>query len=47
MTAGQQLWFEDKGIKIQKGKIGAFPRIGVDYAGEWARKPYRFRLTGW
>jgi len=21
------------------------PRIGVDYAGEWAEKPYRFLLS--
>jgi DNA-3-methyladenine glycosylase len=47
MTAGRQLWFEDRGTKIPKAMIGAYPRIGVDYAGEWATKPYRFRLTDW
>lgn len=44
MTGGAQLWFEDRGTKIPRRKIGAFPRIGVDYAGVWAKKPYRFRL---
>jgi DNA-3-methyladenine glycosylase len=45
MTAGRHLWFEDRGTKVPRGKIRAFPRIGVDYAGEWASKPYRFRVT--
>lgn len=47
MTARRQLWFEDRGTKIPRQKIGAFPRIGVSYAGKWAEKPYRFRLAGW
>lgn len=34
------LWFEDRGIKV--GKIKATPRIGVDYAGEWKEKEWRF-----
>lgn len=44
LTSGKQLWFEDRRAKVPAQKIGAFPRIGVDYAGEWAKKPYRFRL---
>jgi DNA-3-methyladenine glycosylase len=47
MTAGRTLWFEDRGTKIPRGKIGTFPRIGVDYAGAWAGKPYRFRVSDW
>lgn len=38
------LWFEDRGIKIGKNQILRAPRIGVDYAGAWAKKPYRFVL---
>ncbi len=34
------LWFEDRGEKV--GKIKATPRIGVDYAGEWSKKKWRF-----
>lgn len=45
MTAGRHLWFEDRGGRLAGSKIGAFPRIGVDYAGEWAKKPWRFRLV--
>lgn len=44
MTRGEDLWFEDRGTHVRRGEIGAFPRIGVDYAGEWAKKPWRFRL---
>ena len=45
MTAGRHLWFEDRGTKIPSRKIGAFPRIGVSYAGKWAEELYRFRIT--
>ncbi|MCP9448219.1 MAG: DNA-3-methyladenine glycosylase [Nitrospira sp.] len=44
LTAKQSLWFEDRGTCISRGRINRFPRIGVDYAGEWAHKPWRFRL---
>ncbi len=47
MTARRHLWFEDRGTKISRRTIGAFPRIGVSYAGRWADKLYRFRLTEW
>ncbi len=36
------LWIEDRGMRIPRMKIKAGPRIGVDYAGIWAAKPYRF-----
>ncbi len=44
MTEGRQLWFEDRGASGIRKKIGRFPRIGVEYAGSWAKKPWRFRL---
>ncbi len=45
LTSGVHLWFEDRGEKISRGMIGTYPRIGVDYAGVWAMKPWRFRLS--
>lgn len=45
MTVGEQLWFEDRRMKLPRNRVAAFPRIGVDYAGEWAKKPWRFRLA--
>jgi DNA-3-methyladenine glycosylase len=44
ITNGQRLWFEDRAVVVRRAEIDAFTRIGVDYAGEWAKKPWRFRL---
>ena len=44
LTIGESLWFEDRGKLVERRDVGAHPRIGVDYAGEWAKKPWRFRL---
>jgi DNA-3-methyladenine glycosylase len=38
------LWIEDRGLKIARGRVRRTPRIGVEYSGEWAAKPYRFVL---
>ena len=41
------LWFEDRGVKINKSKIKETPRIGVSYAGpHWSTKKLRFVLDG-
>lgn len=39
------LWVEDRGFIIPKHFIRRTPRIGVAYAGAWAKVPYRFVLT--
>jgi DNA-3-methyladenine glycosylase len=44
LTTGESLWFEDRGEVVGRGTVGAYPRIGVDYAGMWAKKLWRFRL---
>ncbi|MGH7206339.1 MAG: DNA-3-methyladenine glycosylase [Nitrospiraceae bacterium] len=44
LTLGQTLWIEDRGERVPASAITAYPRIGVDYAGEWATKLWRFRL---
>ena len=47
LTLGQGLWLaaapsgESFGAEIASG-----PRIGVDYAGEWAARPWRFWVSG-
>lgn len=41
---GNEIWLEDRGVKIQKNKIISGPRVGVDYAGEDAKLPYRFQI---
>ena len=39
------LWIEDRGIQIVPAHIKKSPRIGVDYAGVWAQKPWRFFIS--
>ena len=34
-----------QGTPISDVEVSTGPRIGVDYAGEWARKPWRFWIT--
>lgn len=36
------LWIEDRGVAVSEQKIIQTARIGVDYAGVWAKKKYRF-----
>src|SRR3989344_388274 len=38
------LWIENRGIKIKKSQIKRASRVGVAYAGKWAKKPYSFLL---
>jgi DNA-3-methyladenine glycosylase len=39
---GQRIWIEDHGIEVHASLVETGPRIGVDYAGEDAARPYRF-----
>ncbi len=41
---GEVLYVEDRGEPARK--IVTTPRIGVDYAGKWKRKPWRFVIDG-
>ena len=41
---GNRIWIEDRGLLIHQDSIISGPRVGVDYAGEDAKLPYRFRL---
>lgn len=37
------VWFEDRGVSVERREVGRAPRIGVAYAGPvWSEKPYRF-----
>jgi len=40
----KRIWIEDRGLDLSKTEILATPRIGVEYAGEDALLPYRFKL---
>jgi DNA-3-methyladenine glycosylase len=39
---GDVLWLEQPPAGAPRVRIARAPRIGVDYAGEWARRPWRF-----
>ncbi|MFA5128838.1 MAG: DNA-3-methyladenine glycosylase [Patescibacteria group bacterium] len=40
------LWIEDRGVKLKKSEIFSAKRIGVDYAGKYKNKPWRFYIKG-
>jgi DNA-3-methyladenine glycosylase len=42
--SGNVLYVEDRSEPA--AKVRATPRIGVDYAGKWKSKPYRFLIRG-
>jgi len=42
LRAGEKIWLEDRAIKVSSREVKRTPRIGVDYAGAWALKPWRF-----
>lgn len=46
MTSGKELWIEDRGIVVPRPRILHMPRIGVDYAGKYKDKKWRFLLVG-
>jgi DNA-3-methyladenine glycosylase len=42
LLPGKAIWLEDRGVKLPARGVKRTPRIGVDYAGAWALKPWRF-----
>ncbi len=39
-----EIWIESRGVEISKNEILKSPRVGVDYAEEDAKLPWRFRI---
>ena len=39
------IWIEDQDVEIIADSVRVGPRVGVDYAGDDALRPYRFRLS--
>ena len=42
MTKSKKLWIEDRGIVLPPRRILRTPRVGIDYAGEYKDKKWRF-----
>ncbi|MDZ7772382.1 MAG: DNA-3-methyladenine glycosylase [Balneolaceae bacterium] len=43
---GDTIWIEDRGLNTGSAGVASGPRVGVDYAGEHAKRPWRFWLEG-
>ena len=41
---GDRIWLEDSGREIEEDAVLSLPRVGVAYAGEYAERPWRFKL---
>ncbi len=44
---GKEIWLQDDKINIKESDIQVGPRIGIDYAGQDAKLPYRFFTTNY
>lgn len=44
LTKSKRIWLEDRGEMVEKNDIVRQERIGIDYAQEWAKKPWRFYI---
>ena len=42
--SGSIIWIEDQGVTVNDERITVGPRVGIDYAEEDAKRPYRFIL---
>jgi DNA-3-methyladenine glycosylase len=43
---GDRIWIEKLGITVGPKSILSGPRVGIDYAGEFVSKPWRFWVEG-
>jgi len=44
LTTGESIWLEDRDEVVHHDDILTSPRVGIDYAGEDAMLPWRFRI---
>jgi DNA-3-methyladenine glycosylase len=43
---GDRVWLEEGVAPRGRGAITRGPRVGIDYAGAWAARPWRFWIRG-
>ena len=46
LVGGTRIWLEDDGVAPRPRQIARGPRVGVDYAGAWAKRPWRYWWRG-
>ena len=39
---GDRVWLEEGPRPVSRSAVARGPRVGIDYAGEWAARPWRF-----
>jgi DNA-3-methyladenine glycosylase len=39
---GDRVWLEEGPRRIARRAVARGPRVGIDYAGAWAARPWRF-----
>ena len=45
-TTSDELWLEDRGVRVFPRHLRRGPRVGIDYAGPyWAARPWRYWIT--
>lgn len=44
---GKEIWLQDDNVNVKENDIHVGRRIGIDYAGEDAKLPYRFWITNY
>jgi len=45
LVKSKKFWLEDRKEGVKKTQIVTAKRIGIDYAGAWAKKPWRFYIS--
>jgi DNA-3-methyladenine glycosylase len=43
---GEDVWLEEGPRRVARSAVARGPRVGIDYAGEWAERPWRFWVRG-
>jgi DNA-3-methyladenine glycosylase len=43
---GDRVWIEEGPRPVPARAVASGPRVGIDYAGEWADRPWRFWIRG-
>ena len=46
LSQSRRLWVEDWGVVVNSAQIIETTRIGIEYAGPWSKKPWRFYMKG-
>jgi DNA-3-methyladenine glycosylase len=43
---GERVWLEEGSAPLARSAVARGPRVGIDYSGAWAARPWRFWIRG-